>query len=337
MICFPLLDLLKWNKAVLVGCDTESKLAMETAMILAPDRVCGLILCGDLTDANRLAVEAGGVNVLDTFLHRILDCPFVIVWDGDGTPSVVSGSSARAAVETDIARCVILGGGSSPHRTKPEQFAWVLTRFVEEKLEYHPMRNVGDDQHEGVPGYVSSPPRQNLGGIIQNLNLPFAIDSLVSPEGRLLLGQAVAAAIFYASIMKVLIVQYGLLRAGLISVKTSVDSVDALRRKLFHAVAAFVWNFGYLPRLFKFSLKKTREVDEDYIDSRKTGGGETVEDEELKGGEPPKADTDDEGDFPPPPGSKSRDIDTDTTIDDPLDQEDRPRFKPFFFLDNVIT
>ena len=125
-----------------MGCDEESILATETAMMLAPDRVAGLILCGDLTDANRLAMEAGGVNVLDSFLHRILDCPFVIIWDGGLGQSVVSGSSAHDAIESTSShndgRCVILGGGTAPHRTKPEQFAWILTRFVEEKLELSP-------------------------------------------------------------------------------------------------------------------------------------------------------------------------------------------------------
>lgn len=315
-----------------MGCDEESILAMETAMILAPDRICGLILCGDLTKANRLAVEAGGVNALDTLLHRILDCPFVIIWDGDGTPAVVSGSSARAAVETDNARCVILGGGSAPYRTKPEQFAWVLTRFVEEKLEYHSMHSLDDGEGPDGPRYPSNPARQNRGGILQNLNLPFAIDSLVSPEGRLLLGRAVAAAIFYASIMKVLIVQYGILRAGLISVKTSVDSVDALRRKLFHAVSAFVWNFGYLPRLFKFSLKKTREMDEDDMSSRKSDSVNKLEDEELEGTSPPDPETNFD--------SKSEDVETEVSgkdTEDPPEQEERSRFKPFFFLDNIIT
>ena len=77
-----------------------------------------------------------------------------------------------------------------------------------------------------------------------------------------------AAALFYISLAKVVLVQYGNLRSGLISVKTSVDSVDALRRKVFQAVGAFIVNFGYLPRLFKFSA---REVDEDEdIGGRKT-------------------------------------------------------------------
>ena len=133
-------DALKWEKTVLVGCDDESKIAMETAMILAPDRVAGLVLCGDLNKANQLAMEAGGIRVLDSFLHRVLDCPFIIVWDG-GPQSVVSGSSAHEAIKTTSTpfsnadgRCAILGGGSSPHFSKPEYFAWVLARFVEEKL-----------------------------------------------------------------------------------------------------------------------------------------------------------------------------------------------------------
>ena len=109
------LDALKWDKAVLVGCDDDSCLALETAMELAPERVAGLILCGDLTTSNQFAQEAVGEIFLDSFLHRALDCPFVIVWDG-GARSVVSGSSVHEAIETKSSpfgdgadgRCVIL-------------------------------------------------------------------------------------------------------------------------------------------------------------------------------------------------------------------------------------
>ncbi|KAL3922336.1 MAG: hypothetical protein SGILL_002258, partial [Bacillariaceae sp.] len=55
-------DSLKWNRIVLLGCEEDVVLAMETAMMLAPERVAGLILCGDLTEANRLAQEASGVD-----------------------------------------------------------------------------------------------------------------------------------------------------------------------------------------------------------------------------------------------------------------------------------
>ena len=338
-------DALKWDKAVLVGCDDESALAMETAMILAPGRVAGLILCGDLKKANQFAEETGGVRVLDSFLHRYLDCPFVIVWDG-GARSIVSGSSAHEAIETKSSpfdedgvdgRCVILGGGSAPHRTKPEYFAWVLARFVEEKLEYHSMDDGGGKQRSAMPDSTNmddSPrtSRQTRARILQNLNLPFGIDSLVSPEGRLLLGRAVAAAIFYTSVMKVIFVQYGILRMGWISVKNSVDSVDALRRKIFQVTRAFIWNLGYIPRLFKFSLKRPKDLDEDGI-----GGSNNDDDDDDNNKvatDPPKEKEKDENTSDSPSTNSGVD---DNSEDEDEDNDDSLRFKPRFFLDKIFT
>ena len=330
----------------MVGCDDESLLAMETAMMLAPERVAGLILCGDLTRANRFAKEAGGVRVLDSFLHRVLDCPFVIVWDG-GARSIVSGSSAHEAIETTSSpfddddnngvdgRCVILGGGSAPHRTKPEYFAWVLARFVEEKLEYQTRYAVGGKRRPTMTESSATEEndrtktRQNRGGILQNLNLPFGIDSVVSPEGRLLLGRAVAAAIFYTSVMKVIVVQYGVIRLGWISVKNSADSVDVLRRKIFQVIGAFFWNFGYVPRLFKFSSKRTKELDEDDIGSINSKIV-TVESSEDNGSNENSVDS-------PATSPDGDGTDDPRKEDEDEDNEDPLRIKPLFFLDNIFT
>jgi hypothetical protein len=319
---------------------------METAMMLGPDRVAGLILCGDLTAANQFAEETGGVRVLDSFLHRVLDCPFVIVWDG-GARSIVSGSSAHEAVETKASpfdgdgaqdgRCVILGGGSAPHRTKPEYFAWVLRRFVDLKLEHKSTDYVGGKRRstmsqssieENNDHHLKARQRQNRGKILDNLNLPFGIDSLVSPEGRLLLGRAVAAAIFYTSVMRVVFVQYGILRMGVVSVKNSVDSVDALRRKIFQATGAFILNFGYVPRLFKFSLRRTKELDEDVIGS--TSNSKIAADL-------PDEKENDEDTSDSPISTNLDEDDTDDARKDDEDNEDTFRSKPLFFLDNIFT
>lgn len=315
-------------------------------MMLGPDRVAGLILCGDLTAANQFAEETGGVRVLDSFLHRVLDCPFVIVWDG-GARSIVSGSSAHEAVETKASpfdgdgaqdgRCVILGGGSAPHRTKPEYFAWVLRRFVDLKLEHQSTDYVGGKRRstmsqssieENNDHHLKARQRQNRGKILDNLNLPFGIDSLVSPEGRLLLGRAVAAAIFYTSVMRVVFVQYGILRMGVVSVKNSVDSVDALRRKIFQATGAFILNFGYVPRLFKFSLRRTKELDEDVIGS--TSNSKIAADL-------PDEKENDEDTSDSPISTNLDEDDTDDARKDDEDNEDTFRSKPLFFLDNIFT
>jgi len=354
-------DALKWEKAVLVGCDNDGLLAVESAMILAPERVAGLILCGDLKKANQLAMEAGGVSVLDSFLHRILDCPFVIVWDG-GAQSIVSGSSAHEAIETASSpfdsltgsssdsvdgRCVILGGGSAPHRTKPEYFAWVLARFVEEKIEYHPKEYVGgtrrssmtevmdededEDEYNREEGTDMRTKRQNRGRILDNLNLPFGIDSVVSSEGRLLLGRALAAAIFYYAITKTVIVQYGVIRLGWTSIKNSVDSVDALRRKVFQATGAFIWNFGYIPRLLRFSFKRTKELDEDDMSSSK------IVDEDSTADPKEQMSMDKNNEESIENVTDEENIDDPGKGDEEEDNESTFRIKPLFFLDNIFT
>lgn len=331
-LVLEILDALKWEKTVLVGCDDESKIAMETAMILAPDRVAGLVLCGDLNKANQLAMEAGGIRVLDSFLHRVLDCPFIIVWDG-GPQSVVSGSSAHEAIKTTSTpfsnadgRCAILGGGSSPHFSKPEYFAWVLARFVEEKLEYRPNVSgkrkstifdvINQGKKDEKEGGITSTIRQNTEGLLEKMNIPFGIDSLVSPEGRLLLGRAIAAAIFYGAMMKVVFVQYN-------TIKNSVDSVSSLRRKVFQATGAFI------SRIFKFSVKKAKEPDENGILNNRDDEDSSIE----SNGEIPLGKSSEES-------IRKKETDkekSDSSIEGDDDNENTSRMKPLFFLDNIFT
>lgn len=365
-LVLEILDALKWKKVVLVGCDDECVLAMETAMMLAPDQVVGLILCGDVSEANRSAIEWGGIEI-DSFLHRVLDCPFVIVWDGreSSLPAMAGGGIEGSTTSIDMSeRALILGGGDAPYQSKPEIFAWVLTRFVEEKLEFVPVRpviasaesNIGNLNLNGSGGGIGSNGGGGKGGILQHLNLPFGINSLVSPEGRLLLGRAVAAALFYTSVMKVFLVQYGVLRSGVISIKNSVDSVDALRRNVFQAIGMFIVNFGYIPRLFRVRVRKAKEVDENDLEPN---GPEDIEEESdietaddgqsSKSGASDEIDEDEES--PSDEGSSKSPALSDEYHDDRSDEEqydggdkrsnddesDRPVFKPFFFLDNVIT
>jgi hypothetical protein len=157
-IVLQLLDSLKWNQVVLVGCDRESILAIAAAMQLAPHRVVGLILCGKLQESEELlSSDSGGSRPasrsphakassleLDRFLHHGLRCPFTIVWDGntertwvpsllsDDTVENVASSGGGGSLQRH--RTIIIGGGTAPHRRRPEIFAWVLTRFVEEKI-----------------------------------------------------------------------------------------------------------------------------------------------------------------------------------------------------------
>lgn len=166
-----LLDALRWNRVVLVACDAESALAVEAALELAPDRVVGLVLCGNLDSIEPLinlynrnnkersvsphrATGDTPTNTfhVDRFLKRHLACPFTIVWGGDGSPILDdddddnANDASKTVISTPVsdlcgiddevkaARRVILGAGSAPHRRRPEMFSWVLTRFVEEEI-----------------------------------------------------------------------------------------------------------------------------------------------------------------------------------------------------------
>ena len=129
--------------------------------------------------------------------------------------------------------------------------------------------------------------------------------------------------------MRVVFVQYGILRMGVISVKNSVDSVDALRRKIFQATGAFIFNFGYIPRLFKFSLKRTKELDEDAIGSSATSNSNKAADSPDE-----KENDEDTSDLP-----ISTDLEEDGTDDAQKEDEDNEgtfRSKPLFFLDNIF-
>lgn len=338
-LVLDLMEALKWKKVILVGCDSESILAMETAMMLSPDQVVGLVLSGDLSGANQAASQSR-VGGLDSFLQRVLDCPFLIVWDGD-SPSIISGSSAHRALESNSSdRCVILGGGSAPHRLKPEQFAWVLTRFVEEKFNMFMPNEPRNPRKQPQVERSSSGQSGVFGsGILRNLNLPFGVTSMVSPEGRLLLGRTVAATLFYITAMRVVFVQYGILRSGLFAIKSRYDSIDALTKRSIQAVGSFIVNFGYIPRLF--TLKRANEDEED--ENRRSG---TIV---LKNQDPDEEDNlvidqdstelrvgDHDEDIGEEDQSKSDDFET-PNENEKTDLEQPPLFKPYFFLDNVVT
>ena len=386
-LILEIMEALQWQKVIIVGCDNEATLAIESAMMLASPfqetvKVVGLVLCGDLAEvSNRLVFSSEEERKrtgddLDSFLSEVLACPSVIVWDGE-SPSIVSGSSMHTALEShwnkrhnsasDSSRCLILGGGSAPHRTKPEQFAWILTRFVEEKISSfgsatREKKGRGGAQfQDSLPSPLREENREDqvethmnngnaLGRLLRSLNLPFSINTLVSTEGRLLLGRAVAASLFYITMMRVFIIQYGILRAGLIGVKSRYDTVDALRRKIFQAVTAFFVNYGYIPRLF--SVKQAKEEDdEDRILAGDSPTPDLSMDEEgrnekhhsqSKQGNPNERESviTSEKEKDEIHGNDNTEESGDGKADDEdaaRDEQRRSRFRPLFFLDNVVT
>lgn len=223
-LILAVLDALRWNRAIIVGCDSEATLAIEAAIQLAPERVKGLVLCGDLSAADQLARRAATIDTerlrnfhkqedkkrhiaLDSLLSTYLECPYTLIWDGDvaQAPKASSESPSKNMNSGDMFRfnrCLILGGGTAPHRRRPEQFAWALTRFVEEKVA---PRNV-PLQISHAPDKASSEAKRRAAWRSQ---VPGFVESMFSQGSLLVAGRVVASIIFYVTAMKIAVYQYG--------------------------------------------------------------------------------------------------------------------------------
>jgi len=142
-----LMDALRWSRAVLVACDSESVMAIQVALHLAPHRLVGLVLCGNMEAAQNFVerMQPESKNTLssfavDRFLRQFVECPSAIVWDGDKSfrddYSVAAMTPQEAASIESLAnsRIVVRGSGTVPHRRQPEYLSWVLTRFVEQHV-----------------------------------------------------------------------------------------------------------------------------------------------------------------------------------------------------------
>ncbi|KAI2488837.1 hypothetical protein MHU86_25891 [Fragilaria crotonensis] len=211
-----ILEALRWNRAILVGCDGAAILAIKAALRLAPEgRVAGLLLCGDLSDVQK---QTGDVDV---FLGRNLACPFSVIWDGDK-----STMPATDDVVTDGHRCLIRGGGSAPHRRLPEQFAWALTRFVEEQVA--PLRN-------GISEAASTARR---------FRLPDS--KFVTPGGLLVVGRVLAEVVFYVSAMKVIMFQYENIYYGILRINNWYKTMAVWPRRLLKLLGEAVLGWGGL-------------------------------------------------------------------------------------------
>ena len=200
-----ILDMLKWQRAILVGCDEESVLGIEAASQLAPDRVVGLILCGDLSSLTSKireyysAEEEEKINI-EYFLKHSIECPCQVIWDGDTASwPIMKHISSDFPVTTSISK-IILGSGFIPHRRAPEQFAWTLTRFVEERIStLHQL--VGANLDEAI-AEQNSPNRK----IRWNNLLP--LSQIVTPGTMLVSGRIIATTVIYICMAKAAFVQY---------------------------------------------------------------------------------------------------------------------------------
>ncbi len=189
------LQALKWQKAILVGCDQETVLALEAALRL-PDRIVGLVMWGDLSSIIQHAHNemkelklSKDDSFLDTetFLEEFVDCPCQFVCDGD-----ITRYRASAMVKT------LLGGGIVPHRRLPEQLTWILTRFVEQKVS---ILSPQSEDYE-TANKIAADPDIGIGKDKRGNQQHFA------PGMFLVCGRAFATILIYMSIARVSIFQY---------------------------------------------------------------------------------------------------------------------------------
>lgn len=234
-----ILEALRWNRAILVGCDSAAIVAIRAALRLAPEgRIAGLILCGDLSEAQRHT--AGPV---DLFLRRHMTaCPFSVIWDGDQStlpmPEDASGGGAAVAgAAENNHRCLIRGGGSAPHRRLPEQFAWALTRFVEEQVA--PIRKAISEAAPSVSRRLQFLNRVNF-----------------TPGGFLVAGRVLAEAVFYLSAMKVVMYQYENIYDGILRINRGYKGLSIWPRRILKLVGNILLGWSGL------KVKGTRRTSE---------------------------------------------------------------------------
>lgn len=242
-------------------------MAIEAAMQLAPDRVAGLVLCGDLSSADQLARKITLADAeqrlsrsqkkddnkrhtaLDALLDSYLNCPHTIVWDGDvsqsPSPPTDSSKYKYSASTGDMFafnRCLILGGGTAPHRRVPEQFAWALTRFVEEMV---------------VPR--SGPLKIQSGMTTDNSSSRKSpVEDFFSPGSMLVVGRLFASVVFYITAMKIGVYQYENLRGGVIGIHSLVQWLKSSKERVLHSTGSFITNYGYIFSLFRSLVRRTK-------------------------------------------------------------------------------
>ena len=258
-LVLKVLDALRWSRAVLVGCDREAALAIDAAMSLAPERIAGVVLCGDLRAAesyvgNQVCVSPTTsdslFSAIDSFVMENLDCPCTIIWDGDlyTLPAFKKKKSPDLSAHLKNflkkkLRSIIVGGGLSPHRRLPDQFTWVLTRFVEEQVAARSRDWEGEfsksEQEYNEASVESRRLDESAASRLQKSNFTFVnplrkhgpVDHFFSSGSFLVTGRYIAACFFYISIFKVTLHQYENLKTGLSAIQTSVNTISNWHKK----------------------------------------------------------------------------------------------------------
>jgi len=348
----------RWSKAILVACDSEAVIAIQAVMKLAPEKIAGLVLCGDLQEVEALLrqshphlVQDGsghGDFAIDAFLHQFLPCPFAIAWDGKVTAvkpiptlSEYLGSSHAECLHGN--RCLILGGGIAPHRRQPETFSWALTRFVEDKVA--PSTPLAEKKKlfrrvKKVPKPGDAPARSPIPKALKKM-MPHNILSgdYFSTGSFVVYGRIVASALLYASMLKVGIYQYGNFLDGMVSMKNGYDGVQRLKEQSIRAVAGFFLNFGYIPLLFQSKPDPEPDLADFPIDPEQQSNFEHNDDVMDESGEADDAEKKDEeaSDKETEEDGASKEESSSDDKEAESEPEEKKRFQPLFFLDRVVA
>jgi hypothetical protein len=271
------------------------------------------------------------------------------------------------AVEAMLSnRYVILGGGAAPHRRRPELFAWVLTRFVEEKIAGTAAAGTPQQQQQPVlakrGGQQDSPygdefsSNPNAAPEPRPLNRLVRLQEFFSPGSFLVTGRVVATMIFYWAIMKVGIHQFDNICAGMVNVQSAVKHVQSWRATTFRFVGRLFSKLGGLFLITSYS-SPTKAAPSDSTSSTEVqdadaSGISESADGALNG--PNKTDPNlvaSEGDAdlenPTPESSGSPDnvaprlpISEDPNkgeSDASTPEPEKERRKPLFFLDHIVA
>lgn len=294
-------------------------------------------------NSNNKGTRAESMFELDRCLHDRLQCPFTIVWDGntetetDWTRTLLQSEepaydaglvvgSSRSSSSTSGAsqqhhhhhhRTVIIGGGSAPHRRRPGIFAWVLTRFVEEKIAPPAVRPTDvyrnrqlqqqqqqQRQHQTFIPFSKWSPNWRYPSFPL---LPWRVNEMFNEESMVVFGRVVANAVFYAITIRVLFYQYDNVREGFDILAMTQRNLAAAAKNRTSNLFSFLVSIGNFPQRWKHK-------------SNGSSGKLTTDN-----------------------GCKIEDIDNDSSVEESTDStnESEPEpeidLRPFFFLDHVVA
>jgi len=271
-----ILDALRWRRAIVVGCDTCGAIStLEAANYLAPDKVLGVMLCGNFEGIQRYLLHEMEFDfdpkhhrMLDEYLLRHVDCPSGIISDGN-TLKRKQGFGETSELmfmseDYDNLRCVILGGGEAPHRRTPEQLSWVLARFVEEKIVGLSGVNISTPTKKLVHRDSSTFRKNHLDSLdtlssSMYLTLLDLKETMLSPQSVLVSGRLIAYALLYIACGKAIVTQYRSIQNAFSAIQVSCNYLKKWQKQIRSFLfSEWTRKLGIVFFPFRFTFKPLR-------------------------------------------------------------------------------